>query len=161
MSKAASLSPRAITGKHVLIGLLSFFGVVISVNMAFVYFALDSWTGLVAQDSYRKGLAYNDTLADAERQAALGWKTAVGYDGTALTIRLIDENGNALLASDITVVVRRPTHENMDLTVTMEAADNGYVAPVTFPEAGLWDVDVTIDRGADRYRMIHRLVVAP
>ena len=161
MNKAIATSPKPVTGKHVLIGMVSFFGVVMSVNFLFVYFAIDSWTGLTAHDSYRKGLEYNDTLADADRQANLGWQTAVSYDGDRLYIELTGPTGEPLLASDMSVLVRRPTHEGMDISLVMLVSGSGYTAPLKLPEAGQWDIDVSIKRRADHYRMIHRINVSP
>ena len=161
MNKAIATQPKPITGKHVLIGIISFFGVVMSVNFLFVYFAIDSWTGLTAHDSYRKGLEYNQTLADADRQAALGWKTIVPYEEERLYIEVKEHAGVPLLASNVSVLVRRPTHENLDISLVMSLDGNRYSAPLRLPKAGQWDIEVTVQRGADSYRMIHRIHVAP
>ena len=52
MIGAGMPTERRITGRMVLVGLLTFFGVVFAVNGVFVYFALDSWPGLTTEAAY-------------------------------------------------------------------------------------------------------------
>jgi len=49
MTDLAAINGKPVTGRRVLIWLVAFFGVVIAVNMAFVYFALNTWPGLTIQ----------------------------------------------------------------------------------------------------------------
>ena len=92
-----------LTGRHVLITILTFFGIVIAVNVTFVHLALDSWTGLTDHDSYRTGLSWNRTLERDAAQTALGWRSAVatrvvrGADGgrsLGVTLTLRDADGS-------------------------------------------------------------------
>jgi nitrogen fixation protein FixH len=64
---------RNVNGRDVLAILLSFFGVIFAVNGALIYAAVSTHTGLVANEPYRKGLAYNERILADERQAQLGW----------------------------------------------------------------------------------------
>ena len=59
---------RRITGRQVLFGILGFFGVVFAANGAFIFFALDSFTGLATDSPYQRGIEYNQTLAAAAEQ---------------------------------------------------------------------------------------------
>jgi nitrogen fixation protein FixH len=162
MSGESAAMPKPITGRHVLIGMVAFFGVVIGVNLVFAYFAVDSWTGLTAKDTYRKGLNYNETLDDAQRQAELGWTSAVAYSGGSLRVTLREADGAPISDARVEALVRRPTHEGMDRTVTLMADPGGdFFIPFEFPAPGQWDVDLTVTRGDLRYRMIHRIQVAP
>ena len=52
---------------------LAFFAAVFVVNGAMIYSAVSTYTGLVANEPYRKGLHYNERIAADERQARLGW----------------------------------------------------------------------------------------
>ena len=74
---------RKITGKHVLVAMLAFFGLIIAVNATFVYLSLSTWTGLVSSNAYVEGLAYNATLEDAARQRQLGWKPSLQISSEA------------------------------------------------------------------------------
>ena len=70
---------KGIEGRHVLLGFIAFFGVIFLVNGIFVYYALGTFGGGDTSDPYRKGLHYNDTLAEAARQADQGWKEELVY----------------------------------------------------------------------------------
>ena len=63
---------RELKGRHVLMVLCGFFGVMFIVNGFFVYFALSTFSGGDTSDPYRKGLHYNEMLAADERQAERG-----------------------------------------------------------------------------------------
>ena len=74
MTEAVQKAPRRITGWTVFYGMVAFFGVIIAVNLTFVYFALDSWPGLTTQHAYEEGIAYNKTLEQAAAQLIAGEK---------------------------------------------------------------------------------------
>ena len=63
---------NGLAGRHVLMGLIVFFGVMLFANSMLVYYALDTFSGGDRPDPYRAGLNYNETIAAAERQEALG-----------------------------------------------------------------------------------------
>ena len=56
MSERAWLA-KGIEGRHVLIGLVAFFGVMLVANGIFVYYALETFAGGDTSDPYRKGSA--------------------------------------------------------------------------------------------------------
>ena len=60
-------------GRHVLMILATFFGVVFAVNGIFLVAAIWTHAGIVANEPYRKGLAYNSRVAAQMRQTDLGW----------------------------------------------------------------------------------------
>jgi nitrogen fixation protein FixH len=80
---------NGIQGRHVLMGLVAFFGVMLLANAIFVYFAVATFSGGDTSDPYRKGLNYNAALEEAKRQAEQGWRTDVQYD---------DKTGRLLLS---------------------------------------------------------------
>ena len=53
------------------------------VNGVMIYSAVSTYTGLVANEPYRKGLHYNDRIDADERQARLGWTTVSSSAATA------------------------------------------------------------------------------
>lgn len=56
-------------GHWLLAWLIGFFVVFASVDAYFVYTALSTHTGVVAENSYEVGLKYNDILQEAKRRA--------------------------------------------------------------------------------------------
>lgn len=142
----AQSSNWEIRGKHVLIAVLGMFGIVILVNLTFVYFALDSWTGLTTENAYQEGLAYNQVLAARDAQRDLGWQGDLSL-GTAssgedsVTITLKDKSGAPLSGLELTGKLRRPTREGIDQSlIWQEQAPGAYNALVALPQRGNWDL---------------------
>lgn len=143
------------------------FAVMLIANGAMTYYAFDSWTGIETRDSYVKGLAYNDRLAEAEAQAAQGWKTKLDYaaaDGQSgrLTFLLTDRDGVALNAAAVSATLVRPTHEGHDFTVELTSRGDGlYSADVAFPLPGQWDVRLDATHRSGIFRARKRILVQP
>lgn len=161
--------PRKITGRMVLIGFILFFGVVGTVNGIFMYLALHTWPGLTTEDPYKKGLAYNDTLADAERQTALGWRSSVtlanGSAGQphAVAVAVTGKDGAPLHGLDVTVTFERAVgNPNTTTVVLRETAPGAYTGSFAAPLMGRWQADVTA-KAADgaHYQMMHEVAVRP
>lgn len=135
-----------IRGKHVLMMMLAFFGTVILVNLVFVYFALDSWTGITTENAYKEGLQYNETIAARDAQRDLGWQAeislTVAADGSEqLAVTLRDQDGRPLPGLSVSGTLRRPTHEGYDQEVRLvEQTAGRYSVPLTLPLRGNWDL---------------------
>jgi len=152
-----------ITGKMVLFFLLAFFGVVMIANGIFLYVALKTFPGLGDAQAYRSGLQYNETLAAAERQKALGWRTAVAYDPAGrFEVRLFDRHDQPLQYARVDAEIQRPAVDLYDRAVELPEIKPGvYGAAVELPFAGLWRIKLSITgRGGEAYRAIHEIVVA-
>lgn len=165
-----AMTERRLTGKHVLLGLIGFFGVIFVVNGMMAYYALHSWTGLVDARSYEDGLAYNRVLKEAAEQKAMGWQSKVAITQAAdakglrtATVRMQGAGGEPLTGLDVEMTFRRPTHEGMDQTLTAKETEPGvYAVAVDLPARGRWDVDLRVHAGNDRqYRMMHVLYLKP
>ena len=65
-------SDKPVTGRHVLMMMLGFFGVIFAVNGVFAFLAIDTFTGLETEQAYLKGLDYNRTLTAAAEQRTTG-----------------------------------------------------------------------------------------
>lgn len=153
MSDIHMSTPTKIKGKHVLLMLLAFFGIVIAVNVTFVIVALDTWTGLTSHKSYQEGLTYNAAIRDAEEQRARGWQVEMAFkrDQTppgiitmSVSARLADSAGTALIPASITLTFRHPINETYDQLVTLsETSDGNYVGQATLPVSGNWDTRLT------------------
>ncbi|PIW26626.1 MAG: hypothetical protein COW30_14050 [Rhodospirillales bacterium CG15_BIG_FIL_POST_REV_8_21_14_020_66_15] len=157
-------APRPITGRTVLIWAVSFFGVIVAVNLSFVYFALDSWPGLTTQKAYEEGLAYNKTLEGAARQDAMGWRSHVGLGAATpkgtrvLSLTMTGPHG-PLAGLAAKVRLSRPLGEGLAFETTLTEDRPGlYAALVRLPALGRWTVDVTAGAADGRtYRMLHEI----
>lgn len=142
-------TPMVIRGKHVLLAMLAFFGTIIAVNLVFVYFALDTWTGISTENAYQKGLNYNQTIAARDAQRELGWQAEVSLttldDGREeLTVVLRDRAGALLTNLAVNGTVKRPTHEGFDQQLALaEEASGRYSARLSLPLRGNWDLTLS------------------
>ncbi|MBL4719707.1 MAG: FixH family protein [Alphaproteobacteria bacterium] len=155
---------RPLTGRAVLFTLFGFFGVIMTVNAVFVFFALTSWSGLSTEDSYRKGLAYNDNLSAADTQTAMAWNVTVQLDALAdkkgrLKVAFLNKNGAAIDGLAVNGILTRPTQPDLDQTITLGRIDAGvYSADVEFPLNGVWNLTVIARRDKTIiYRIEQRL----
>lgn len=155
---------NGIEGRHVLIGLIVFFGVMLAANSALVYYALDTFSGGERPDPYRSGLNYNETIAAAERQATLGWEAATAYDAEAdrLTLRFVDSAKEPVTGLRLAATLTRPATNREDRTLDVtEIAQGVYAADVTL-DPGNWVLTVESlehEDGDPTYRMKRRLIV--
>lgn len=146
---------RPLTGRHVLLFILAFFGVIITVNMVFLTFAMRTFPGESMKKSYLQGLHYNDILEERAAQAALGWRAEivraerVAGDGV-IELQLFDEAGAPLTALRVTGELRRPAHSRDDRPLTFAHRGEGaYRASAGALDAGVWALTVQAEGGED------------
>ncbi len=148
------------TGRHFLLIMVAFFGVVITVNVTMAVYANTSWTGLVVRNSYVAGLEFNRKSREHREQAALGWDaTLTGADGI-LRFALADTQGNPVALNAGTAQFRRPVSDAQDIALALAPAAGGALdAPFALGD-GAWIVEIEADAGRDvPWREIHRITV--
>ncbi len=151
------------TGRKVLMMLLGFFALIVVVNGIFIYFALNSFSGLSTQNAYVKGLNYNRTLAQDRAQKATGLQiTATASQpgqGVVLEIMVKDRHGKPMENVILSGQLRRPTHEGEDLALDFQAMGAGSYRATAAPGAlGQWDLRLLAQVGdAGDYRWEKRL----
>lgn len=132
---------------------------VVVVNLLLVYAALSTFTGVTTGRSYDRGRSYNQVLAEAARQDALGWTTQVALEGKVLTVITRDREGLPV-GGRVEGVLHRPL-EGAELRLDFAAAGPGrFIAFVELPAAGQWDARLTLtgERG-ERLDIRQRLFV--
>jgi nitrogen fixation protein FixH len=155
-----------IDGRHVLAGLLAFFACVFAVNGTFIVLAVSTHTGVVSQEPYRKGLAYNDRIAADARQTALGWREALTLTSDGwMVLNLADRDNRSVPALRIKASVGRPSTVSHDRAVTLnETADGQYAADIGNLDSGNWVVAIEAWRIGERepaFRLRRRLWLKP
>lgn len=135
------------------------------VNGALAYFAVSSDTGLVSAHPFELGNGYNRVLDAGAAQDALGWRGSVRFVATAglsgrIVAELRDHAGAPLNGLVVEATVVRPVEPLPRQDLALGAGGQGtYSGPVTLARAGQWDVRVTVERGADIYQFVRRIVV--
>lgn len=145
------------------------FVVVVGVNAALAYFATSTFTGLETQGAYQKGLAYNENLALAKAQEALGWSVetnvtsgVIGTDGAKVDIAVSyrDRDGKPVDGLSVKADLIRPTAKGMDRQEILKPLGNGvYGGSYTLPAKGVWDMDVAANGDGVFYQHAKRFVI--
>lgn len=145
-------------GRHVLYSLIAFFGVIFAVNGVFLYSALKTNTGVVANEPYRKGLAYNERIAADERQKALGWQeqTSLASDGR-VSVVIKGADGKPVSGLYMDATLGRPSTTAGEQKLKLAEVEPGvYAAASKAVEAGTWLFAVEARRADNAEEPIYR-----
>ncbi|MCZ7675020.1 MAG: FixH family protein [Roseovarius sp.] len=125
---------REITGRHVLIGFIAFFGVIIGVNILLAVSAVRSFPGLEVSNGYVASQSF-----DARRtaQEALGWDLQAGVSGGMLYLAFTDAAGQPVRPARIEASVGRPTEDIDDTEPALVWVGERFEAPVALGK-GKW-----------------------
>ncbi len=154
---------KGVQGRHVVIGLMIFFGVMFVANGLLVYYAVGTFSGGDRPDPYRSGLNYNQTIAAAERQAALGWDVEVNYEGRRLVVRFVDKSAEPISGLALTAKLTRPAENRKDSVVELREWRDGIYTTNISLGPGNWVVSVASaeqQNGSPVYRLKRRLFVS-
>ncbi len=122
-------SEFTLTGRHIVMTLIVFFGIIFSVNGLFLYKSISSFPGEDIKQSYRQGLAYNETLESRAAQRASGWRADLAIDGLVITMTILDTGDIPVRGLSITGLLKHPTETDLDTPLVFTSqADGSYVA---------------------------------
>jgi nitrogen fixation protein FixH len=150
---------RPLTGRKVLAYFVGFFSVIFGANLIMVFFAISTFSGVETDDAYRKGRDYNEALAEAAEQQALGWTVQINAqlgDGRVVTCTaiLLDEKGQGVSDLKIEAIFRRPTRKGIDRSVALTELERGsYSGRIELPAEGNWEIRIdAIGPDGERFR---------
>lgn len=141
-----------------------FFAVIFAVDFTYIYIARKTWRGTATQDSYQKGLNYNETLELAKRQKLLGWSTKIRLDQNAKNIakvelELFDKKMQKIKNAKVIVKITRPVQEGFDFTQDLQFNGVNYETIISFPLKGQWNFEFIIAKGEDVFQEVKRYVI--
>jgi nitrogen fixation protein FixH len=142
---------RGLRGGHVLLIFIGFFATIFLVNGIMVYDALSTFGGLETPDAYRKGLAYNQRIAEGEAQEQRGWRDKLAYVAETQRVRvdLNDSTGAAVPGLFIAGEIGRPVTDRFDRKIEFTQTGPGtYEAEAAGLDAGWWTIDIEARKGA-------------
>lgn len=139
------------TGRHMVLCMVGFFGVIIAVNLLMATLAKQSWTGLVVKNSYVASQAFNDHLQAGRDQAALGWKSTFSYTDGQFSFALQDRDGTPVKADHVDLEIGRPATEIADATLSMSPLFDSQFQLQHRLAPGLWDVRAKAQVGEKTY----------
>jgi nitrogen fixation protein FixH len=151
---------RTFTGWHMAAITISFFAVIIAVNLTLAFFASTSWTGLVVANSYVASQNFNRDAEIARQQQALGWQMNLTFNRGLAKIAILDRDNQPITGLNIRTILQRPTDETGDQELKLQDIGTGiYLAQVPISR-GVWIADITVEN-SDRklVRFVQRIFV--
>lgn len=142
MSLEQPASGRPFTGRHMLVLIVGFFGVVIAVNITMAVVASTSWTGLVVQNSYVASQEFEEKRLAHAAQRAAGWTAKFDYAAGTARIVVSDAAGNPVPLTDVAIAVNRPVGGHDDQVLALAPAAGGYAASLDLAP-GIWEALVS------------------
>lgn len=145
---------KPFTGYHMAMILIGFFGIVIAVNIYMAKMAIGTFGGTVVENSYVASQEYNKWLAEADREAKLGWAAKAGRtSGGRVELAITDNRsiGTGFVAS---AVAEHPLGRLPSRQLQFVADGAGrYVSTTSLP-AGRWKLRIEIRRDRETYRTV-------
>ncbi|TSE10897.1 FixH family protein [Mesorhizobium intechi] len=158
---AKAQKSREFTGRHMLVVIVAFFGVVIAVNLTMATLASTSWTGLVVENTYVASQQFNKKAEEGRAQAALGWTGKLTIAWGEVRYSLTDAAGKPVPLHGVKVLFRHPAYEKEDKAITLALGSGQDFAAQHTPKDGVWIVEVDADAGLDRaYRDVRRIMIS-
>jgi nitrogen fixation protein FixH len=145
------------------IGIVAVLATTIGVNLAVMRIAGNDPAFAIEPDYYRKAVAYDSTMAQAESNRVLGWKATASIVATEegepqLRIRLVDVSGASIDDATVTAVAMYVARAASPDTVSLRLAGDGeYVGALEKTHAGQWEVRIAAHRATERFTSIARI----
>lgn len=146
------MSDKPLTGRTVLIIVVSAFAVIISVNVTMAVLAVGTFPGLEVKNSYVASQEFDERR---EAQEQLGWTVETDYSFGLLTVAFVDREGLAIDPEEFSVLIGRTTESADDVVPEFTGFDGKYTAPLDL-DNGKWMMKINA-RAADGTEFQQRL----
>lgn len=118
---------REITGRHVLVGTVAAFGVIIAANLTLAVNAVRTFPGLEVKNSYEASQVFD---RNKEAQLALGWTVTAEVEAGELRVTITDAAGQPVNPPELTGIFGKATHVKADVTPEFVYRGGVHVAQV-------------------------------
>lgn len=139
MTDTTNTQPK-FTGKHMLATMICFYAVIITVNLIMVYFALNSWSGLLTDHSYKENQVFDQKTAALQKMQSLGVQLKPSYQNGEISIEARDKTGQLIKDGNLSLEVGRVIHERDDQTLILTGNDEGRYAVKHILGRGRWQL---------------------
>jgi nitrogen fixation protein FixH len=127
---------KQLTGRHVAMIFGGAFSVIITVNLALAYNAINTFPGLEVKNSYVASQSFD---ADRAEQEALGWSVTAEAREGQLLLSVMDADGAPVEVSRLDATLGRATHVKDDSTPNFVFDGTHYVAAADLAP-GNWNI---------------------
>lgn len=141
----ATSKPRGeFTGRHMLLSIGAFFGVIITVNVTMAVVSSTSWTGLVVQNSYVASQEFDGKRLAHAAQLEAGWVSNLVYIAGNAVLAVNDGAGSPVDLGTPILQINRPVGGHDDQQVALvRQPDGSYSGPVNLGP-GVWEAIVSV-----------------
>lgn len=147
-----------------------FFLVIITVNVVYILIAIKSWRGVSVDNSYQKGIEYNETLKLKEKQKELGWSVEYKYkeineeDGiynAYFVFFLLDSNKFPINDANFGIQFSRSDKPEYNFFENAVADRNNsrYTLKTSIPLKGKWEVEFFVKKDENEFREKRKFVI--
>ena len=146
---------RILTGRHVLLWLVAFFGIVFAVNGVLVRAAISTFGGVETLSSYKAGLQFEQEVGLVARQDELHWQVSgtLARDGTGvavLDVTVRDAQGTPLSGLTADARLAHPADDRLDRVIAVRSVAGGVFRGAAQAQPGQWELIVDLYRGDQR-----------
>ncbi|MEW4467355.1 FixH family protein [Parasphingorhabdus sp. JC815] len=159
MMKQEPVAPKKFTGYHATAIIVTFFGVVIAVNLLMASFAVSTFGGTVVDNSYVASQKYNEWLEEGRKQASYGWSVSkvARVQGKA-SITVLDADKTIFDGATVSATAIHPVGRADPVTLDFVQDDTGnYISRDILPE-GRWKLRIKIKRGDKEMALIQDIL---
>lgn len=155
--------PFRLTGAHVLIIAMGFFGTVITVDVIMAILAVRTFSGVEAEKPYESGLAFNREIEAAKAQDARDWDVTQSVihedNGTVkVSARFHDRMHIAINGLDVTVHLKAPADAKRDHVASLNDRGAGLYEGLIEIKDGEWILELLAkDQTGLVYRSSNRI----
>ena len=137
-------------------------GLVVVINLVFVYIATNDPSFAVEKDYYRKALAWDRTMAQQGANEALGWRLDLAVapalgSAAVLAVTLVDRDGAPIDSASVSVEAFHTARAAGILAGTLaETPEHRYETTLPMRRPGLWEFRFRVTRGSDVFTRVLR-----
>ena len=154
-----------LTGRLVLLVIVSFFVVVMGVNGIMAYLAVETFSGVQSEKPYENGLAFNRDIARARAQDVQGWVVNENITRSisgevSIDMSISDSSNQIVTGLAVTSILKSPVDSRNDCIVALNDQTNGHYVGVTPCGGGQWEVETIARLGGDIvYQSTNRIIL--
>jgi nitrogen fixation protein FixH len=135
-------------------------GLVIAVNVRFIYVAVTTFPGAATNDDFDTSNRYNKVLDAAAAQDALGWQETVTTQGRKAVFDLRGHDHAPLTGATLVVQAQRPLGAAPAQPLAVQEITPGHHVAITdLSASGQWDLVLRITQGGHVARVTRRVIV--
>jgi nitrogen fixation protein FixH len=146
---------RILTGRHVLLWLVAFFGIVFVVNGVLVQAAISTFGGVETLSSYKAGLQFEQEAGLVQRQDALHWQVSGTLTRDRAGVAVLDliagdAQGRPLGGLTADARLAHPADDRLDHVIAVRPLAAGVFRGTAEAQPGQWELIVDLYRGDQR-----------